>query len=543
MKDPKKESNPPKNTKAEKFELASRYVNNYIPVVPGHGLKSGKCTCGDEKCRTPAAHSREDKPATTVAEVEGYWDIYPKAKVGLPAGARNIIAVKLETSGAGNEYEPWARRPAAWGEWEKTQGLPRTVMYHSANEEFLLFRLSQDNVPFGALKIADGITVFGIGEFVELPQSFSSNDKLTFCRTCKPYEVDVAHMPDWLYRMINYTLLRDGKDAGFDVTLIPHDLIEQPDISLDEERVKLIAESLQVTGIRTPVYVRPTKGYQFALLSDRHEFEAVKLHHPEQALCAILTLDNTDAELWQLAQLLNQPKLPVLDWAEAIMRWVELVNLKGAQGARPPGGHQPHDKGFNRAGRVIGVSRRDIERASKIASICAAAKAEIRRLNFNVKRDLVAIGATPEDLQLAMLYERTRDRKSEAADATITLRGSTPEGQPEPPLEVDHEASASFSDELEEPAPDTTMAAEAVIASPAITADPGDAPRSDLLQDIKGLELEWEQHCLPYWLKLSDAVRRYFVRETLGYSVAAADSVDQPDHDQQAQTAEGDAGG
>src|ERR1700722_11773671 len=420
MKEPK-----PKKSPAEKIELATRYVNNGIPVVPGHGRRDGgKCSCGDENCRTPGRHPRKEKPATDHVCVQEYWGEWPTAKVGLLGGA--ILAVKLETAGAVRPDEPWSRRPRAWAEWERIQGLPRTVMYYSENKDVLLFRLPKDDVPTGILKIADGITVFGAGEFVELPQSFRSTDKLAFYPTCKPGEVDIAPAPDWFYRMINYTLLRDGGRSGFETTVIPYDMIEQPDVPIDQERVKLFAESLEVTDIRAPLYVRPTKTYQFALLSDRHEFEAVKLHHPERAPCAILTLDDTDAELWRLGQLLNQPKLPVLDWAEAVMKWVELVKLKAAQGAHPRGGAQPHDRGFARAGRVIGVPRRDVERASKIASICKEAKAEIRRLNLNVKRDLLAIGAEPEELQLAKLYELTRDPKSESVDETDTPDGSAP---------------------------------------------------------------------------------------------------------------------
>ena len=402
MKEPK-----PKKSPAEKIELATRYVNNGIPVVPGHGRRDGgKCSCGDENCRTPGRHPRKEKPATDHVCVQEYWGEWPTAKVGLLGGA--IIAVKLETAGAGRPDEPWSRRPRAWAEWERIQGLPRTVMYYSENKDVLLFRLPKDDVPTGILKIADGITVFGAGEFVELPQSFRSTDKLAFYPTCKPGEVDIAPAPDWFYRMINYTLLRDGGRSGFETTVIPYDMIEQPDVPIDQERVKLFAESLEVTDIRAPLYVRPTKTYQFALLSDRHEFEAVKLHHPERAPCAILTLDDTDAELWRLGQLLNQPKLPVLDWAEAVMKWVELVKLKAAQG------------------RVIGVPRRDVERASKIASICKEAKAEIRRLNLNVKRDLLAVGAEPEELQLAKLYELTRDLKSEA-DESLTEANANPQ--------------------------------------------------------------------------------------------------------------------
>ncbi len=300
MKEPKLKKSP-----AEKIELVARYVNNHIPVVPGHDTRDGKCTCGDENCPTPGKHPRMDKAVTDIAGAQDHWGEWPSAKVGLLCGVSNIIAVKLKTDGAGRPNEPWSRRPRAWAEWEKTQGLPRTVMYHSANRDTLLFRLPKDDVPVGTLKIADGITVFGAGEFVVLPQSFRLTDKLAFYPTHNPGQVGIAQVPDWLYRMINFTLLRDGGRSGFETTVIPYDMIEQPEVPLDQDRIKLFAELLQVTDIRTPLYVRPTKTYQFALLSDRHEFEAVKLHHPDHAPCAILTLDDTDAELWQIGQLLN----------------------------------------------------------------------------------------------------------------------------------------------------------------------------------------------------------------------------------------------
>ena len=582
----------PTTSPAEKIELAIRYVNNGIPAVPGHRKKDGKCSCGDERCRTPGRHARVDKPATNHVCVQEYWGEWPKARVGLMGGVNNIIAVKLKTDGAGRPDEPWSRRPRAWVEWEKTQGLPRTVMFRSKNMDVLLFRLPKDDVPAGILKIADGITVFGAGEFVELPQSFRSKDKLAFYQTYKPGQVDIAPVPVWFYRMINYTLLRDGGKSGFETTLIPYDMIEQPEVPLDQERVKLIAESLQVTDIRTPLYVRQTKSYQFALLSDRHEFEAVKLQYPEHAPCAILTLDDTDAELWKLAQLLNQPKLPVLDWAEAVMRWVELVKLKAAQGAHPRGGPQPHDRGFSRAGRVIGVPRRDVERASKIASICAAAKAEIRRLNLNVKRDLLVIGAEPEELQLAKLHELTRDRKSESADETGTPDGSAPGDAGEQHQDADQNPGASPADERHQapaaaevasttitlrgsedtagqqhkanqepsdtpreenghregtPDPDATQHFEAAppppeekgheqgvpntrIDSPPTAPDLAgtDDNRAEVSEDFKALDLAWERHCAPLYDKLSDDPRRHFIRLRMGYLVVAPDRVAEP---------------
>ena len=132
-----------------------------------------------------------------------------------------------------------------------------------------------------------------------------------------------------------------------------------------------------MTSVRTLLYVRPGKKYHYHLLSDPYELAALEKIGVTSAQCVVLNLDDVDAELWQIAQLLNQPKLPALDWAEKIMRWVELVNQKAAEVTHPPGGHQPHDKGFSRAGRVLGVSREDVQRASIIASICKEAKAEI----------------------------------------------------------------------------------------------------------------------------------------------------------------------
>src|SRR5437868_1654053 len=106
MKPPKTKTSP-----AEKIELAVRYVNNGIPVVPGHGRKDGgKCTCGDENCRTPGRHPRKDKAATDVSSIQDYWGEWPKAKVGLLSGVSSIIAVELETDGAGRPDEPWSRR-------------------------------------------------------------------------------------------------------------------------------------------------------------------------------------------------------------------------------------------------------------------------------------------------------------------------------------------------------------------------------------------------------------------------------------------------
>jgi hypothetical protein len=72
--------------------------------------------------------------------------------------------------------------------------------------------------------------------------------------------------------------------------------------------------------------------------------------------CVVMRVDETDGRLWQIAELLRQPKLSLLDRAELVMEWVRLVKEKDARVGHPVGGVQPHNKGLSRAGRVLGVS-------------------------------------------------------------------------------------------------------------------------------------------------------------------------------------------
>ena len=545
----------------ERRELALRCASNGIPVVPWHGTRHDVCTCGDEYCLTPGDHPRVNEGTTDPEVVKEHWKKWPQSKAAVATGT-NIIAVKLKLIGADQPEEPWSRRPHVWAELEKKEGLPRTVTFHTKRHDVLLFTVPEEDVPIGRLTIEEGVIVYGAGEYFQLPQNFSSNGKVAFQPTCAPGEVPIAPAPDWVRRMIIFRPLRDGS-IGATPRSIPFEWIEYPG-EVDDERVKLYAKSLQVTSIRTLLYVRFIKESHFALLSDPHELAALELIGLTSALCIVLELDDIDAELWQLAQVLNQPKLSVLDWAEAIMRWVELVKQKAEQGACPLGGFQPHDKGFKRAGRVLGVSRRAVERASVIASICAEAKAEIRTLNLNVKRKLLAIGAEPEELQLAKLYELTRDPKSESADEADGA-GSEPGHGGEQDSMADHEPGGSLGQAAASHAvdpiitlnppgnvgarqseadqksgdsppeagkPEGTPAAPAIAAalieSPTITADPseiGDDSGPDFSQDLVALDRSWDQHSMPIYDRLPDELRRYFIERKLGYLVVSPDSV------------------
>ena len=83
--------------------------------------------------------------------------------------------------------------------------------------------------------------------------------------------------------------------------------------------------------------------------------------------------DKLDRQLWHEAENLHRADLTVLERAEAMTRWVNLVAKKAARDTHP-GGRQPHDKGFSKAAKAIGVSRDNVRRSKEIAAISSAAK-------------------------------------------------------------------------------------------------------------------------------------------------------------------------
>ncbi len=514
---------------SSQLATALLYAAEGLPVVLLHGTKNGDCTCGVEDCKQPGEHPRTEDATTDPATIEKYLKKWPKAKIAIATGAPDIIAVKVTTLGRTLPTDEWSQRTRRWAEWEKEHGLPRTVMFYADGQDVLLFEFPHDRIRSGEFEIAEGITVSGIGEYVRLPQSCDQAAKYSFYPTCAPGELDVAPVPMWLDRIINFSALNNG-DAfrrGFQITGIPDDMIGVAAGPLDKIKVELIAESFEVTGIRTPLVVRPVKDYQFELLSDPHEFAAMKLQGLDSLPCMTLTLDELDGRLWQLAQLLNQPELSPLDWAEAIMEWVRLVGEKGARVGHPVGSPQPHDKGFSRAGRVLGVSRSQVQRAEKMAGISAAAKAEIRRINLTVKRDLLKIRRLPPDEQVAMVHELAGPKPR-----TVPVRGAALPADSESGAAKGHEPATPRAAEPTQ-SKEPTQAAEAtgaedepedrkddVVESPSTAPDNADGLdippfliRADGEKKYQAFKNRWAEYCEAAFAALPAAMQRRFAGE------------------------------
>jgi hypothetical protein len=512
---------------SSRLATALRCAAQGLPIVQLHEKKkNGLCTCGREDCKRPGRHPRTENdivnPTTDAAIIRENWTQRPNAAIALATGAEDIVAVMITTT---ERLDPihadrWRERADDWRAMEGEHGLPHTVMFRRGDRDVLLFKTPRGSVLNGKLQLAEGVTIFGKGRYVRLPGSFDPEGKDRFDPGCAVGDVDIAPMPKWLARMIRLRAGgdREARNPSFERFLIPFDSISvATGVPCKAEKVTLMAESMRVTGIRKPLTVRQVSGCSFALLSDPHELAAMKSLHIECCECTVLLLDETDGQLWQLAELIRQPDLSPLDWAEAIMKWVRLVREKGAQVGHPVGSPQPHDKGFSETERVRGVSRSEVQRAEKIASISDAAKAEIRRLNLRVKRDMVKIGTLPPDQQVAAVHELAGPK-----DRTVTLRGGAPRKDPQSkasdpasPAEESKQAEATQAEDEPEGRDGN------VVESPKTAPDNADGldippalPRTDGGErQYEAFKSRWVQYCAADFAALPAAIQATFATE------------------------------
>jgi hypothetical protein len=252
------------------------------------------------------------------------------------------------------------------------------------------------------------------------------------------------------------------------------------------------------------------------------------------AYCFIIKGDEADERLWKLAELIHQPERKVLDWAVLVMEWVELVREKGAHVAHPRGGRQPHDKGLAAAERVLGVSRRDLGRAARIASISPEAQQEIRRAGLDdIQRALLEIANTPPDEQVEKARElKERYRKPRLNRPTNADRKPGADARQGDVLE--HEAASQEpaeeeDDELEEEtveSPDTVPAeASCDTDQPsAFRRRAGDDEKFEILKSRwdEYLADDWDQYLEDEWRQAPEAVQLRFIKEVFGCSVRMA---------------------
>jgi ParB-like chromosome segregation protein Spo0J len=192
---------------------------------------------------------------------------------------------------------------------------------------------------------------------------------------------------------------------------------------VDREKVKTIAASMAMIGLRTPITVTyiPLTPNEWALVAGNYRLEAAKYLGWEHIDAFTIGGIKTDTRIWQLMENLSRAELTALERAEHVTELVQLVqeSEKGGQVAHP-GGKQPHDRGISRAAKALGFSREEVRRSAAIAGISADAKAKAKELGVDKNQSALLKIAKEKgsEAQLAKIEEIKTSKPAPASTAS-----------------------------------------------------------------------------------------------------------------------------
>lgn len=86
-------------------ERAVEYAREGLTIFPVYEMINGKCSCGDDNCRSPGKHPRTPRghndATSDVDQVKEWWTKYPNANIGYRPAANEIV-LDIEKEGVEN---------------------------------------------------------------------------------------------------------------------------------------------------------------------------------------------------------------------------------------------------------------------------------------------------------------------------------------------------------------------------------------------------------------------------------------------------------
>jgi ParB family chromosome partitioning protein len=240
---------------------------------------------------------------------------------------------------------------------------------------------------------------------------------------------------------------------------------------LDEATVKSLTESIIRIGLQTPIAVRWLEcadgSADCILVAGRHRLEACRRLGWE-TIPAFTFDDETEAQLWEIAENLHRAELTPEQRDEHIREWVRLRDAKGGIGPTLPNA-QPHDKGTSAVARQLGVDRKTVREALTLGSLTDDAKEAARAAKLTRKEKLEVAKTDPQH-QVAKVAEvverkqvpgpaaRQNLEDIDSRNTMLTSRASTSED--ETPAEVVTATRVIPGEALEEDTADADDEAE-----------------------------------------------------------------------------------
>jgi ParB-like chromosome segregation protein Spo0J len=203
----------------------------------------------------------------------------------------------------------------------------------------------------------------------------------------------------------------------------------------DARVVAELAESFRLIGQICPIIAyRQIDGV--AVLSGNHRIEAARILGWEQVDALILDGDADFRTLIQLSENLHRRALSVLDKSEHLAAWIEIVGRKAAQLAQPAGGAQPANRYLSKTAREMNITREEVRRAERVASLTPEAKSVAKKLALvDNQRALLAAAKTEGAHRQSEVLQAFADKKAAPRRAPTLKAGAlTDPASCEPPV-------------------------------------------------------------------------------------------------------------
>jgi ParB-like chromosome segregation protein Spo0J len=160
--------------------------------------------------------------------------------------------------------------------------------------------------------------------------------------------------------------------------------------------VAALADSMQRLGLLQPISVCFTDS-KAVLVTGLHRLEAAKRLGWSHIEAALVTGDEIDLKLHEIAENLHRAELSALERDEQIAEWIKITERVSRQVVGKPQGGRPKG-GIAAAARELGVHEKEAERAVKVAAIAPEAKEAARETGLDDNRSALltaAKGTTP----------------------------------------------------------------------------------------------------------------------------------------------------
>jgi len=139
--------------------------------------------------------------------------------------------------------------------------------------------------------------------------------------------------------------------------------------------------------------------------------EAARMLGWENIAAVVMDGDMRACRLWEIAENLHRAELSDVERSKLIEEWRELTVEKVSQVETPLGGAQPHDVGVSKTAQELGITRDEVRRAHKIATIAPEALEAARELGLDNNQSALLEAAREATAEGKQPHGRGADRE------------------------------------------------------------------------------------------------------------------------------------